>query len=78
MTDSQTAIGTATGDAAAKLKATAAEWVKIESTAPTTIKPSVVIVRTAYKNAGQSRHERCDQGRRRHRCGNEDHHVRVG
>ena len=54
VTDSQTAIGKATADAPAKLKATAAEWVKIESTAPTTIKPSVVIVRTAYQTAAKA------------------------
>ena len=54
VTDSQTVIGKAAGDATAKLKATAAEWVKIESAAPTAIKPSVTIVRTAYQTAAKA------------------------
>jgi hypothetical protein len=49
---SQTKIGAAT--ATAKLTVTAAEWVKIEATAPSAIKPSVTIVRTAYQAAAKA------------------------
>ena len=54
VTTSQTSIGKATGGAIAKLKATADEWVKIEGAAPTTIKASVTLIRTAYQTAAKA------------------------
>lgn len=49
---SQTAIASATG--ATKLSAIAAQWTKIESAAPATIKGSVDVIRTAYEAAAKA------------------------